>query len=353
VWSPELTIRQPAATARIHPHPHGSTARQVYSGLAGLMIVSDGADGDRGLPVTYGVDDLPIVLQDKRFGRGGMLAYDSDMMDLMHGFQGDTLVVNGAIGPVARVSAGYVRLRLLNAANARIFDLRFWRPFFVIAGDGGFLVEPVEVRSLVIAPGERYEVLVDFADGRAADLVTAPDAGHGTGMMMPMMAPRRQVAGTAEPFMRFEPDLGLKAAVTRLPRQPGTLTPPDVKTAVAWRTFELNPMMGMGGMMGMGMMHGPGQGEGLRLVVRDGPAGSFSPGIRKPVTTSSSALCLSTPGGPQLGAMADDGPAAAPCSRQHPAGTKAGSPRPSMQRMLRGRWHDRPLARFRIITRNP
>ncbi len=62
------------------------------------------------------------------------------------------------------------------------FDLRFSdrRPFFVIAGDGGLLPEPVEVEGLVIAPAERYEMLVDFADGRPVDLVTAPDAhGHG------------------------------------------------------------------------------------------------------------------------------------------------------------------------------
>ena len=80
------------------------------------------------------------------------------------------MLVNGAIGPVADVPAGYVRLRLLNAANARNFDLRFSdrRPFFVIAGDAGFLPEPVEVRNLVIAPAERYEVLVNFSDGRPA-----------------------------------------------------------------------------------------------------------------------------------------------------------------------------------------
>jgi FtsP/CotA-like multicopper oxidase with cupredoxin domain len=59
--------------------------------------------------------------------------------------------------------------------------------------------------------------------------------------------------------MRFEPDQTLKAAVTRLPRRLATLAPPDVKSAVAWRTFELNPLIGMG-MMGMGMMGGPGQG---------------------------------------------------------------------------------------------
>jgi cuproxidase len=260
VWAPEIRVSQPPATTWFHPHPHGSTARQVYSGLAGMMIVSDGADGDRGLPAAHGVDDLPLILQDKRFGGSGAPVYDPDMMDLMHGFQGDTLVVNGAIGPVARVPAGYVRLRLLNAANARIFDLRFAdrRPFFVIAGDGGFLVEPVEVRSLAIAPGERYELLVDFADGRAVELATAPDAGHGHGMMMPMMGARDRRAG-AVVLMRFEPDPALKAAVTRLPRQLAAPASLDARSAVAKRTFELNPMMGMG-MMGMGLMHGRGSG---------------------------------------------------------------------------------------------
>lgn len=177
VWSPEITIKQPAATTWFHPHPHGNTARQVYSGLAGMMIVSDGADRERGIPTTFGIDDLPIVLQDKRFGRNGEAVYQPDMMDIMHGFQGDTLLVNGVIAPVASVPAGFVRLRLLNAANARNFDLRFAdrRPFFVIAGDAGYLSEPVEVRSLVIAPAERYEILVNFADGRPIDLVTAPE----------------------------------------------------------------------------------------------------------------------------------------------------------------------------------
>jgi FtsP/CotA-like multicopper oxidase with cupredoxin domain len=83
-------------------------------------------------------------------------------------------------------------------------------------------------------------------------------------MMMPMMGARRQAAGTVETVMRFQTDPGLKAAVTRLPRRLATLAPPNVKSAVAWRTFELNPMMGpmmgMGGMMGMGMMRGPGRG---------------------------------------------------------------------------------------------
>jgi FtsP/CotA-like multicopper oxidase with cupredoxin domain len=153
-----------------------------------------------------------------------------------------------------------VRLRLLNAANARVFDLRFSdrRPFFVVGGDGGLLSELVEIKRLVIAPAERYEVLVDFRDGRSVDLVTAPDAGHGPSMMMPMMGPQRRSAGSLELLMRFRPDNAPKAAVTRLPRQLVTLSEPDVKSAVAWRTFELNPMMGMS-MMGRGMTSGPGR----------------------------------------------------------------------------------------------
>ena len=263
-WTPELTVKQPAATHWFHPHPHGNTAKQVYEGLAGMMIVSDGGDRERGLPESYGVDDLPIVLQDKRFARNGELVYAPDMMDLMHGFQGDTLLVNGAITPVAKVPAGFVRLRLLNAANARNFDLRFSdrRPFYVVGCDAGLLPEPLEVGSLVIAPAERYEVLVNFAGGQPVDLVTGPDIHHGTGPGM-MMMPARGSGGT-ETFMRFNPDPALKVAVTRLPRQLAALAAPDIKSAVAWRTFVLDPMMGMGpGMMAMGSatMGGPSAGS--------------------------------------------------------------------------------------------
>lgn len=257
VWTPEITVKQPAATTWFHPHPHGNTARQVYGGLAGMMIVSDGGDRDRGLPETYGVDDLPVVLQDKRFARNGAPVYEPTMMDMMHGFQGDTLLVNGAIEPVANVPVGFVRLRLLNAANARNFDLRFAdrRPFFVIAGDAGLLPEPVEVSNLAIAPAERYEILVSFSDGRPGDLVTAPDAHHGTGagMMMRMARPGEGSGAATELLMRFRPDPVLPAAVTRLPRELTRLASPDIASAVAWRTFELDPMLGMNmaGMRGM------------------------------------------------------------------------------------------------------
>src|SRR5690606_13163659 len=104
-----------------------------------------------------------------------------DIMDLMHGFRGDKLIVNGVVSPEARVPASIVRLRILNGANARNFHIRLSdnRPLLVIASDGGFIGTPEPVERLTISPGERYEVLVDFSRGEAADLLTYGDDSDG------------------------------------------------------------------------------------------------------------------------------------------------------------------------------
>lgn len=245
VWQPELDIRQPPATAWFHPHLHQDAARQTYRGLAGMMILTDGGDRARGLPVTYGVDDLPLILQDRRFGPDGKDAYAPDVTDLLHGFQGNTLLVNGVIGPVARVPRGIVRLRLLNAANARNFDLAFsdGRAFAVIASDGGFLAKPVETRRIVIAPGERYELLVDFASGAAVELVTRPQARatseSGMGAMEGMVMPTP--AGPA-PLMRFEPDAARVAEIGTLPNTLDDPGAPDPSLSVRRRQFVFDEM---------------------------------------------------------------------------------------------------------------
>jgi blue copper oxidase len=183
-WRPVLKINQPAATLWFHPHPHHDTARQIYMGLTGLIIVDDGSDARLNLPRTYGVDDLPIILQDRSIESDGSIGYDNkdlNALDIAYGARGETVIVNGAIAPVAKVPAGLVRLRLLNAANAQNFDLRFkdQRTFHVIASDGGFLSAPVAVKQLMISPAERFEILVDFADGKAVALETGPDKEMG------------------------------------------------------------------------------------------------------------------------------------------------------------------------------
>jgi blue copper oxidase len=149
-------------------------------GLTGIMIIDDGSDAKLDLPRTYGVDDLPIILQDRSVDSDGSIGYDNNdlnALDIAYGVRGDTIVVNGAIAPSVKVPAGLVRLRLLNAANAQNFDLRFkdGRTFHVIASDGGFLPAPIPVTGLMISPAERFEILVDFSDGKAVALETGPD----------------------------------------------------------------------------------------------------------------------------------------------------------------------------------
>ncbi len=180
-WRPRLKIDQPASTLWFHPHPHHDTARQIYMGLSGLIMVDDGSDARLGLPRTYGVDDLPIILQDRSFGDDGSLLYDLDPLTIQYGFRGNSIIANGVAGPVAKVPSGWVRLRILNAANAQNFELRFGdrREFHVIASDAGYLARPVATTLLRISPAERFEILVDFGNRKPVMLETGPDRAMG------------------------------------------------------------------------------------------------------------------------------------------------------------------------------
>ena len=78
-WSAEFTVRQPAATAWYHPHGLGNTATQVYFGLAGMIIIDDENSESLNIPKVYGENDFPLIVQDRRFSRGGRLAYNTSM----------------------------------------------------------------------------------------------------------------------------------------------------------------------------------------------------------------------------------------------------------------------------------
>jgi blue copper oxidase len=238
-----LKIDQPTATAWFHPHPHHDTARQVYMGLTGMIIVDDGSSAHLALPQTYGADDLPIILQDRSFEPDGSLGYSPSPMATVYGSRGDTIVTNGAIRPFAKVPRALVRLRILNAANARNFDLRFSdeRLFHAIASDGGFLAEPVEISELNMAPGERYEILVDFADGKAVTLETGPDTEIGLFGALTEQAPDSEHV----PVMRFEPTAVL-GAVRRLPQRLTEPAAADPRGAIARRRFVLDSGMAAG-----------------------------------------------------------------------------------------------------------
>ena len=168
-WAPRWTIDQPAATLWYHPHPHGQTEKQVGRGLAGMFIVRDPAEAALALPREYGVDDIPVIVQDVRFDGDGQFV--SDTRDYV-GPMGDRLLVNGTLGPRLDVTSDVVRLRLLNASPARIYNfvLDDGRALALIGTDGGLLERPFETPSVQLSPGERAEVLVRMAPGESVRL---------------------------------------------------------------------------------------------------------------------------------------------------------------------------------------
>lgn len=171
-----FTPDQRAATCWFHPHQHGKTGRQVAMGLAGLVLIEDEEIRKLLLPKQWGIDDVPVIIQDKQFSADGQVDYQLDIMTAAVGWFGDTLLTNGAIYPQHAAPRGWLRLRLLNGCNARSLNIAASdnRPLYVIASDGGLLAEPVKVTELPMLMGERFEVLVDVSDGKAFDLVTLP-----------------------------------------------------------------------------------------------------------------------------------------------------------------------------------
>ena len=109
-WEASFTVANPASTCWFHPHAHGSTGRQVVSGLAGLLIIDDDTVAPNVLPDTWGVDDLALVLQDKRFTPDGQIDYTLTAIDQSVGYAGDRLLVNGMFGPTWRAPQQWVRL---------------------------------------------------------------------------------------------------------------------------------------------------------------------------------------------------------------------------------------------------
>jgi FtsP/CotA-like multicopper oxidase with cupredoxin domain len=177
-WSPQWQVRQPAATLWYHAHPHGQTSDQVYRGVAGMILVDDPVGGPQ-LPDEYGVDDIPVIVQDKSFDADGQLEFDQRGPSST-GFLGDTVMVNGTIGAYLDVPTTHVRLRLLNASTARIYKLGFAddRTFDVVGTDGGLLTAPVGLDRIQLSPGERAEIVVAMAPGETAELRNySPDFG--------------------------------------------------------------------------------------------------------------------------------------------------------------------------------
>ena len=173
-WRASWRIDQPATTLWYHPHPHGDTEEHVLRGLAGMFILDDEHSASYGLPTQYGVDDIPLVVQDKRFAETGEFQFDSQGNEV--GLLGDVILTNGAWGSVLDVTTENVRLRILNGSSARTYDFAFedGRDFSLIGTDGGLLEAPFVTDHVRLSPGERAEIVVRLQPGTQTMLRSVP-----------------------------------------------------------------------------------------------------------------------------------------------------------------------------------
>lgn len=165
-WSPEFEVRNQAATFWYHPHMHETTQKQLTYGAGGFIIVQDDEEAALDLPREYGVDDVPIMLTSRRFT-------DSNEFAVTDTAYGDYLLANGVLNAELSLPAQLVRLRLLNAEIERYYHVAFeGRTFHVIGTDGGLLAAPVAVTEFRMAPGERYDIVLDLSQDKVGTRVS-------------------------------------------------------------------------------------------------------------------------------------------------------------------------------------
>ena len=152
-----------------HPHLHKAVSKQLFNGLAGGIVVEGAVDA-----ALSGIPEQLLVLKDLEFQANGRIP-DHTKLDWMRGREGSLLTVNGAERPHLQVPDGAIRLRLLNASNARYYRLQLpGAELQVSATDGGSVSMPYAVDELLLAPGERYEVVTQFPGRGRYTLQTLP-----------------------------------------------------------------------------------------------------------------------------------------------------------------------------------
>jgi spore coat protein A, manganese oxidase len=167
-----------------HDHAIGLTRLNIYAGLAGFYIIRDKHEHSMNLP--KGEFEIPLMIQDRSFQEDGSLSYPEQPEKPIPGihpsiipsFFGETIVVNGKVWPYLEIEPRKYRFRILNAANARFFNLKLdsGQYFYLIGTDSGFLEKPVGLKSILIAPAERVDVVIDFSNLEGKSIILTNDA---------------------------------------------------------------------------------------------------------------------------------------------------------------------------------
>ena len=161
---------QQPTTLWYHDHALGLTRLNVLSGLAGFYLIRNASDQIATL-LPSGEYEMPLALQDRSFYTDGSLYYPTVGVNSgihpywQNFFLGNTMVVNGKAWPNMNVKQGQYRFRILDASNSRFYNISFSNSmnFTLIGTDGGYVKRPVELSSMLIAPAERVDILVDFS----------------------------------------------------------------------------------------------------------------------------------------------------------------------------------------------
>jgi spore coat protein A, manganese oxidase len=193
---------QPSTTLWYHDHCLGITRLNIYAGLAGFYLVRDETEDALNLP--RGEFEIPLMLQDRLFHRDGSLYYPTVVNGpkehpiWIQELFGDMNCVNGKVMPFLEVEPRKYRFRILNASNARFYHLRLFNSdatghvlnqsfdvpsFQQIGTDGGLLPTPLELRYLLVAPAERFDIIVDFSgcEGKSFSLINDAPAPYTMG----------------------------------------------------------------------------------------------------------------------------------------------------------------------------
>lgn len=237
-----LPIIQRAGTYWYHPHPHGSTGRQVFMGLAGMFLVKD--DEEAALNLPSGEFEIPLIIQDKHF-EGNNLEYSPNEEEIMTGYLGEHTIVNGIHAPLLNVASGWYRLRILNGSTARVYNLALSDElsFTVIGSDGGLLTAPEVTHNIMLAPGERADVLVNFSGS---------PAGKEFFLVSNKFSQYEVQGRQAFSIMKFKVDRTSSSTFT-LPATLSNIASLNPSQAVNVRTLDIaSTVSGAGGHNGMG-----------------------------------------------------------------------------------------------------
>jgi spore coat protein A len=171
--------QQEPALLWYHDHAMGITRLNIYAGLMGLFVVRDEFEDKLNLP--KGKYEIPLVLFDRSFRQDGQFDYPVSGIPgapWLPEAPGEAVLANGKLFPRLDVEARRYRFRVLNGSNSRFLHLSLSNDgaFRQIGTDQGLLAQPVTLQNMMIAPGERADVILDFSEHRGEQIVLQSEA---------------------------------------------------------------------------------------------------------------------------------------------------------------------------------